>query len=201
LVGQLEAIAAEARAVFGGLDGRQLNWKPAAESWSVGQCFEHLLKTNAGFFSTLERIGRGEHRSSLWEKWSPLSGFFGRMVLRAVAPGSRRKFKAAAKTQPASSDVEADVIGRFAEQQARLAGLMRATDKIDLNKTVVTSPVASFVTYSLFDAYRVVVMHERRHFEQARRVTEAAGFPKAVNRQPSTVTSERTEPRAVNLEE
>ena len=178
LVGQLEAIAADARAAFGGLDGRQLNWKPSAESWSVGQCFDHLLKTNAGFCSTLERIGRGAHKSSVWEKWSPLSGFFGRMVLRAVDPGSRRKFKAAAKTRPSSSNVEADVIGRFAEQQTRLAELMRATDKIDLNKTIVTSPVASFVTYSLLDAYRVVVTHDRRHFEQARRVTEAEGFPK-----------------------
>lgn len=177
LVEQLRATTDEAREVFGGLDERQINWKPSAESWSVGQCFEHLLKTNAGFFSTLERIGRGEHKSSLWEKWSPLSGFFGRMVLRAVDPGSRRKFKAAAKTQPTSSDVEADVIGRFGEQQTRLAELMRATDKIDLNKTIVTSPVASFVTYSLLDAYRVVVTHDRRHFEQARRVTETEGFP------------------------
>jgi hypothetical protein len=29
----------------------------------------------------------------------------------------------------------------------------------------------------MMDAYRVIVVHERRHFEQARRVTEVLAFP------------------------
>jgi hypothetical protein len=184
LVGQLEAITADAREVFGGLDERQVNWKPSAESWSVGQCFDHLVKTNASFFAALERIARGERKESLLERWSPLSGFFGRLLLRSLEPGSGRKFKAPTKLRPESSDVDAGIVNAFAEQQARLTELMRATARLDLRKTVVTSPVASFVTYNLLDAYRIVVTHERRHFEQARRVTEADGFPKTVNRQP-----------------
>ena len=54
---------------------------------------------------------------------------------------------------------------------------MRATDGADLRGTIVTSPVSPLVTYSLLDAYRIMVAHGRRHFEQAQRVTEAAGFP------------------------
>jgi hypothetical protein len=27
------------------------------------------------------------------------------------------------------------------------------------------------------DAYRIIVVHERRHFQQARRVVEETGFP------------------------
>jgi hypothetical protein len=27
------------------------------------------------------------------------------------------------------------------------------------------------------DAYRVIVVHEHRHFQQAKRVTEESGFP------------------------
>jgi hypothetical protein len=42
---------------------------------------------------------------------------------------------------------------------------------------VVTSPLAKLVTYTLGDALRILVTHERRHFEQARRVTQAQGFP------------------------
>jgi hypothetical protein len=42
---------------------------------------------------------------------------------------------------------------------------------------IVASPIAGFVTYNMLDACRIVVAHERRHFEQARRVTEAEGFP------------------------
>jgi hypothetical protein len=41
-----------------------------------------------------------------------------------------------------------------------------------------TSPFASVVTYSVLDGWRLVVAHDRRHVEQARRVTQAAEFPK-----------------------
>jgi hypothetical protein len=47
-----------------------------------------------------------------------------------------------------------------------------------LRRTVVTSPVTAVATYSLLDAYRIIVGHERKHFEQARRVAESEGFPR-----------------------
>jgi hypothetical protein len=56
---------------------------------------------------------------------------------------------------------------------------MRATSDADLRGLKVTSPVSAVATYSLLDAYRIVVAHERKHFEQARRVTRAQGFPSA----------------------
>ncbi len=68
------------------------------------------------------------------------------------------------------------MIVRFVRHQGEMAALMRATEGADLRRTIVTSPVA---TYSLLDAYRIVVAHERKHFEQARRVTEAEGFPQS----------------------
>src|SRR5687768_16761924 len=43
---------------------------------------------------------------------------------------------------------------------------------------VITSPFVSTVVYSLLDAFRLVVAHERRHFAQARRVMEVNGFPR-----------------------
>jgi hypothetical protein len=174
----LKAIAEEARAAFGALSERQLNWKPSPEQWSVGQCFDHLVRTNQGFASTLEEVARGERRGTAWERLSPLSGFFGRLVLKAVAPDSGRKFKAPRGIRPSSSDVDAGVVSRFAEYQGELIELMRrAAAASDLKKTVITSPVAKFITYDLDHAFRIVVMHERRHVEQARRVTEAEGFP------------------------
>jgi len=50
--------------------------------------------------------------------------------------------------------------------------------KLDLRKVIITSPVASFATYSLLDAYKILVAHERRHMTQAKRVMETDGFPK-----------------------
>jgi hypothetical protein len=176
LLDELRALTDDARRVFGRLTPAQLNWKPSAEVWSVGQCFDHLIVTNRGFYPALEEAARGARREKLWERVSPLSGLFGRLMVRGMA--SRRKFKAPRGLKPSASDAGPDVVERFAGQQGELAGLMRAAAAgTDLRRAVVTSPVAGFVTYSMLDACRIVVAHNRRHLAQARRVTEAEGFP------------------------
>jgi hypothetical protein len=125
----------------------------------------------------LGRVARGERRQSAWERWSPLTGFFGRVVERTLSQDGGRKYKAPAKLVPAASEVEPGVVERFAEHQRELAEMLRAVAHVDLRRTVVTSPISGFVTYNLRDALRIVVAHERRHFRQARRVTETPGFP------------------------
>lgn len=169
-------MVAEARRDFGCLTPEQLNWKPNAEAWSVGQCFEHLVKTNEQYLPTLEQIVGGGRKSSFWERHSPLSGLWGRFLVRALQPESARRIKTTAKFQPASS-VGADVLDRFAEQQSALTKLIEATKSSDLEGIVITSPFNAFVTYNLLDAYRGVLAHERRHAAQARRVTEMQEFP------------------------
>ena len=178
-VAELRALAEDARKVFGRLTPAQLNWKPSAEQWSVGQCFDHLIVTNRTFFPAMERVAAGTFRSSMWGRVSPLSGFFGRLILKALDPEKGRKTKAPRVFEPASSDVAGDVIEQFAGHQEELSGHMRATAAADLRGLKVTSPVSPVATYSLLDAYRIVVAHERKHFEQARRVTQSAGFPAA----------------------
>jgi hypothetical protein len=42
-----------------------------------------------------------------------------------------------------------------------------------------TSPFVRFITYSVLDGWRLAVAHDRRHFEQARRVTLMPEFPKS----------------------
>jgi hypothetical protein len=177
LVAELQAITEDTMKVFGNLSPAQLNWKPSAEQWSVGQCFDHLIVTNNCFIPDMRKVAAGTYRGSLWGRVSPLSGFFGRFILKALDPEKGRKTKAPRVFEPAKSDVDAGVIVRFVQHQSEVAGLMRATGGADLRGLKVTSPVSPVATYSLLDAYRIVVAHERKHFEQARRVTQAVGFP------------------------
>ncbi len=177
LVAELQRVASDAVEVFGRLSAAQLNWKPSAEQWSVGQCFDHLIVTNRCFLPDMERVAAGTYRPSLWGRVSPLSGFFGRFILKALDPERGRRTKAPRVFEPARSDVAADIVERFASHQEELAALMRATAGADLRGLKVTSPVSPVATYSLLDAYRIVVAHERKHFEQARRVTQGEGFP------------------------
>ena len=41
---------------FGELSPEQINWRPSETGWSVGQCFEHLMKSNELFFDKLDEI-------------------------------------------------------------------------------------------------------------------------------------------------
>ena len=179
LIQGMKAVADDAQRAFGGLTPAQLNWKPSAEQWSVGQCFEHLVKTNEPYVPVLEEVTGGVRRPRVWERLSPLSGFWGRMVMRAVAPESARKFKARPGFRPSSSAVDPQVVERFADLQYRLADLMGRTAGAGPEKVIITSPILGFVTYSLLDAYRIITSHGRRHLAQARRVTEAEAFPRA----------------------
>lgn len=171
-------VAAEIERVFGGLSAAQLNWKRAEGEWSIAQCVDHLVVSNAPFVPILEAIGRGTYAPGLWARVPGLPGLFGKLLIRTLKPGSGRDVKARPKFQPSASAIDPKVLATFAAQQARLLGLMEAARARDLERTVVISPVAAIVTYSALDGCRIVVAHEHNHFEQARRVLDSPGFPK-----------------------
>lgn len=177
LISELQEISDDVRKTFGNLSAAQINWKPSSEGWSVGQCFEHLIKTNALFFSELDSIAGGARRNSFWENYSPLSGFFGRMLIGSLKK-DERKFKAPSDKIVPPSEVDAAVVELFAAHQAELIEKIKRTESADWNKTKITSPFLKIATYSLANGFRVVVEHERRHVRQARRALQAENFPK-----------------------
>lgn len=177
LVAAVNNIAAEAKSTFGHLSPSQLNWKPSADRWSVAQCFDHLLNSNKGYLPIIDDVLAGK-KQTLWQSMPVLPGLAGKLLLKFVDPASTRKVKAPKRFEPAQSAISASVINDFVEQQTRIAGKMQETEHLDVERIVITSPAASAITYSLMDAYRVIVSHEHRHFQQAKRVTEETGFPK-----------------------
>jgi len=177
LIDDAKQIAEGAQNTFGSLTNEQLNWKPNAESWSVGQCFEHLIVINSSYFPLLEKLARGEYKPSLKERLPILPKFFGKLVINAVKPETERKLKASPKFQPSSSAIDGDIIEKFVKHQQEIIEHIKNTAHLDLSKIVITSPVASFVIYSLWDGYKIIVTHEQRHIAQARRVMEMSGFP------------------------
>jgi hypothetical protein len=178
LIDEAHAIAEDAQKVFGHLGREQLNWKPKADEWSVAQCFDHLIVTNAGNFPRIEKIENGEYKPSLKERLPLLPRVFGSMILKAVQPQAKHKFKADPRFLPASGAISGDIIAKFKAHQEEVIQHMKMTKRVNLRKVIITSPVVSFATYSLLDAYKILVAHERRHMGQAGRVMETDGFPK-----------------------
>lgn len=169
-------VASNTRSTFGHLTPSQLNWKPSPERWSIAQCFDHLIAVNKAYFPVIDNVLAGKKRT-LWESMPVLPGLMGKMVIKAVEPTSTRKFKARKNFEAAQSNISGSIINDFVDHQAEVVDKMKATQHLDLDKIIITSPVAAVMTYSLIDAYRIIVVHEQRHFQQAKRVTEETGFP------------------------
>ena len=171
LIATANNIANDAKSTFGQLSAAQLNWKPSADRWSVAQCFDHLLSSNSGYFPVIEDVLAGKKRT-FWERVPVLPGLAGKFLVKAMEPTSTRKVKAPKKFQPSQSDISPAVIDNFVDQQGKLVEKMKASEHLDLENIVITSPVSAAITYSLMDAYRLIVVHEQRHFQQAKRVME-----------------------------
>ena len=174
---EMESIARDARADFGGLNESQLNWKPAPDRWSVAQCLDHLIRIDSGYKPLFTSIEEGKYRPGLLRRIPLLPGLFGRLVLNGVEPQQKRRVSTTKAYQPLRGDIPADIVARFERHVHELAAHVELLDGRGAADVLIPSPIASFITYNVYDAWRILTAHARRHLLQARRVTEMPGFP------------------------
>lgn len=174
----LSKLAIEAKNHFGKLLPAQLNWKPTERSWSVAQCFDHLITTHSLYFPLFQKLESGTVTPSFWERNSPFSGFFGRSLIRSLSPENQKKMKTSSKAQPSVSEIDGRIIEHYCKHQDQLVNHLQKIP-LDINpvKTIVTSPLLGFITYSLDDCFTILVVHGQRHFGQAKRVMDMDRFP------------------------
>ena len=173
----LDAVAADAQSTFGRLDARQLNWRPDETKWSVAQCLEHLLAANRLMVRSAQQAIDGTGPRSVWQRLPGLPRMFGKLLIRSQAPQVTRKYTAPSVARPAASDIAPDVVDRFVAHTREIESWVRRLDEPRAGRVVMTSPFATFITYSVMDGARLILTHDHRHIEQARRVTQVPGFP------------------------
>src|SRR5262245_42453218 len=172
----LLSVARDTQATFGRFGARELNWRPDNRRWSVAQCFQHLLTAN-GLVLQSAQDALGNPPSTVWQRLPIVPRLFGWALIRSQAPGTTRKYTSPAKAQPTTSEIPSDVIERFVDQHHAAVDWLQKVDERDASRAVMVSPFIRFVTYSVLDGCRLVVAHDRRHFEQAHRVTLSPGLP------------------------
>ena len=177
LADEFVAMGNDVQSTFGSLDDRQLNWRPDDKQWSVAQCFDHLLSANAQMLRSADLAMDGSRAKTVWQRLPVLPRVFGALMIRSQSPQAVRKFVAPRQAQPSCSTIVGAIIERFSASQHDYAARVRALRPDDAARVIMVSPFVSFIAYSVIDGYRLVVAHQRRHFEQARRVVDAAGFP------------------------
>lgn len=177
LIERLCEVTSDVKNSFGGLTADQLNWKPLPDVWSIAQCIDHLITTNRAYFKRLEDVVGGDLRSNLWSRIPFWSGLVGYLIKRAVEPQNTKKTKTFPVFQPSQSDVPDSIVEDFAQCQEKLMSYVRQTDHLNRDKVKIVSPVSDKAPLPLADAFEILVIHERRHFQQAMAVAELNGFP------------------------
>ncbi|MBX3245058.1 MAG: DinB family protein [Acidobacteria bacterium] len=172
---EVDSITADIDQKFGELTSAQINWKPSAESWSVGQCLDHLIKTSEIYSVDINSVAKGTRGFNFLERFSPLSGFFGKLLIKAM-DNDEKKVKTSDRFVP-PSNIDANVVGLFRTSQEDLKETVRGTEHLDWKKTILTSSFMKIVTYSLADAFTIITKHQRRHMRQAERVMKLEQFP------------------------
>ena len=88
-----------------------------------------------------------------------------------MLPGEKvKKMKTFKSMNPSGSKLDKNVLTRFISQQKKILELLDRSRKVSLNKTKTSISISKFIKLKLGDTFRVVIYHNERHVEQARRV-------------------------------
>ena len=165
-----------AQALAAGLTEEQFNWQPAMGSWSVGQCLEHLCRTNEAYLASISAALK-EKPDSPVEQITP--GWFGRWFIRSFVeptPNTKR-VSAPPKIRPAAR-VDLDVLDRFLSSNNSCREFIVRTCGKDINRIRFWNPFVPGIRFTVGTGLEIITGHERRHLLQAERVRDSVNFPR-----------------------
>lgn len=154
---------------FGKLTPKELNWKPTPTAWSVGQCIDHIIKTNDAYFPAIRAMLTGSYQPTFVQKIPFLPDVFGNVLLKSIEK-TDKKLKTVEVFEPTSSNISSDIIKNFKLHQDQLKTLIENTQHLNHDGLILSSPANKYITYSLSTALDIIIAHEFRHLKQAKAV-------------------------------
>ena len=164
-IGEIVKLNEKIHAEFSAIDADQMDFKPDAKTWSINECFDHIMQSNQHYYAIFDAIARGTYKAG---KGVPfLSRLLGNMVVKVVSPNYKGKFKTSPRLYPLKSTYGKNITRALLEANEVLIAHFRKCEGVDLDAVIVVSPVNRLVTYSLRDCITMLVGHEKRHLNQA----------------------------------
>ncbi len=154
---------------FDSLNAEELNHKPDPNTWSIAQNIDHLIRVNETYFPIVGKLRKGTYRTPLLGRVGFLVNFFGKTVLNSVQPSNPKTIRTFPIWEPSLSDLPADILQQFEQHQAKLIRLMEDADVLIGQGVVIASPASQFIVYKLERAFEIIIAHEERHLEQAKK--------------------------------
>lgn len=167
---QFEQISQEAKDLVQGLSEEEFNWRPAANAWSIEECFGHLTMVGNVETAHIERaIDRARERGLTGSgpfEYGPLE----KLILRETEPPARHAMSAPKSFVPLHNQPITGVMPTFFHVQRMFLMQIERADGLDLRRVKVVTPISRFLRLSLGATFAQAAAHERRHIAQAKRV-------------------------------
>ena len=177
LVPQLEEIRQEvndinqrAAELCAGLSEEELAWRPEPGRWSVAENLLHLRVVAQVFLPAIDQAIEEARRRNLYGQGPFDLGLMGRFYVWYVQPPVRIRLPSPEPLRPLLTGPATEALPQFLESQQWIVERIEAANGLDLNRTRITSPLASFVRMNLLAFFTVGNGHERRHLWQAENV-------------------------------
>lgn len=147
----------------------KLKRKKNAKSWNALECIEHLNRYGDFYIPEIRtRIQSSKHPKSVQFKPGVLGNYFAQSMLPKNRPNKMKTFKV---MDPLECRLESNVIHKFIEQQNSLLEILNEVKNHDLTRIKTSVSISKFIKLRLGDTLRVVIFHNLRHIEQAKRAT------------------------------
>jgi hypothetical protein len=180
ILDDMAQLESEFAALLTPLTEAQVHWQAEpGRSWSVGQCVEHLTRTNKTYLPALAAAAE-EGRAAGRSRRGPLRpNRLGRWFVAMIEPPARFRVPVPLPEMiPPSHGDPLAIWSGFCATQGEVAALVGTSSDLDLVGLRFRNPLAKNLRmFNLATGFLVIAAHERRHLVQARKVRAHAGFP------------------------
>jgi len=171
-----EHVSQNAQGLLLGLSDEQFNWNLMPSTWSIAQCFAHLMQASEALLPNVEKALRHGKTYGPFGSGPFSYGPLNRVFIWSVKPSSP-PLPAPGSYRPSDEPRSRDTILRgFLQQQERWQQAVEASEGLDLRKIKVASSAAPLARLSLGAWFEATPLHQLRHLEQVQRVMLRAGF-------------------------
>jgi uncharacterized damage-inducible protein DinB len=163
---QVTIILLETKSDFSDVPQNILNSRPQGNGWSVLECFEHLNRYNGYYLTAIENaIQKNQTQVKNQETETT---WIGRKSIAMMHPLNRKKQKTFKRMDPANSKLTTDVLSQFVKDQQQLLAFLKQASSYDVNAKAVSVEFFKMLKMTIGEALEFVIIHEQRHFIQAR---------------------------------
>jgi hypothetical protein len=174
LLTEIDVCEREAEALVADLSEQEVNWQERpGETWSVGQCLDHLAVINPFYVSHFTPIVERARTSSP----GPFRGLSstppGNWFVNFLEPPVTRRVKVNKGMGPRSQVDRAGIVEKFKRSHDSYRALVRASADVDVTRVKGPNPFFKMVPMRVATVLKIIPAHDRRHLWQAANVKRA----------------------------